>query len=175
MRKILILIIVAISSNGICLAQKDKVYDELESSLSNAKQSASYANDALDYIQKCYSADNLDDIQYYAKKAENEIDDAKSQAGDASSDASDAEDEADDIDCDDAEDEANDAESYFHNAQSNFYDAYIYLGRVEYLDDIDNIKYNLRCAKSAIEDGLDDISDGLSNLNDAVDELNDCN
>lgn len=174
MKKLITLFTLTLLISNVCLAQKDDVYDELESAFSYAKQSTSYANDALDYIKKCYSADSLDDIQYYARKAKNEIDDAKSQASYASSDASDAEDEADDIDCDDAEDEADDAESDFYSAQSDFDDAYTYLRRAEYSDEVDDIEYNLRRAKSSIEDGLNDLGYGLSNLNDAVDELNNC-
>lgn len=155
-------------------SQKDEVYDELSSAFSYGNQSLSYANDALSDIKRCYSEDNIDDIQYYARRAKIDIDDAMTQAGYAESDADDAEDEADDINCDDAEDEADDAESDFYSAKSDFDDAYSYLRRAENSDEIDDIEYNLRRAKLSIEDGIRDLNYALSNINDAIDELNDC-
>jgi hypothetical protein len=46
----------------------------------------SAADDAYSYSKKAYYSDNLDDIQYYAKKAMNSFDDAMSYAVDCNCD-----------------------------------------------------------------------------------------
>lgn len=154
--------------------QKSNVYDELIDAFDYGKKAKEYAISTLDYIKKCYQQSSIDDIQYYARKTKNEIDDAKNQTGYAESDASDAEDEADDIDCDDAEDEADDAEGNFYSAKSRFDDAYTYFKRAEYSDDKDAIEYNLRKAKNYVEEGINYLNYAMTDLNDAVEELNDC-
>ena len=155
--------------------QKSEVYDELSDAFDYGKKANEYAVSTLDYIKKCYQQTTIDDIQYYARKAKNEVDYAKSQTGYAESDASDAEDEADDVGCDDAEDEADDAEGNFYSAKSRFDGAYTYLKRAEYSDNKDDIEYNLRKAKSYVEEGMNYLKYALTDLNDAVEELNDCN
>ncbi len=171
---IVILITTIMSLPNVSFGQKSDVYDELDNAFDYGKKAKEYATSTQDYIKKCYQQTTIDDIQYYARKAKNEIDYAKTQTGYAESDASDAEDEADDISCDDAEDEADDAEGNFYTAKSRFDDAYTYLRRVEYADNKDDIEYNLRKAKSYVEEGLNYLNYALTDLNDAVDELNDC-
>lgn len=158
-----------------CFAQKSKIYDELSDAFDYGKKAKEYAVSTLDYIKKCYQQITIDDIQYYAGKAKNEIDYAKTQSGYAESDASDAEDQADDISCDYAKDEADDAEGYFYSAKSKFDEAYRYLRRAVYTDDKDDIEYNLRKAKSYVDEGISYLNYALTYLNAAVDDLNDCN
>ena len=166
--------LIILVSNSI-LGQKSDVYDELSSSFDYGQKAKEDANTTLNYIKKCYQQSTIEDIQYYARKAKNEIDDAKTQSEYAESDASDAEDEADDISCDDAEDESDDAEGNFYTAKSRFDDAYTYLKRAEYSDDKDDIEYNLRKAKNYIEEGINYVDYAMTDVNDAIDELNDCN
>lgn len=154
--------------------QKSEVYDELSDAFDYGKKANEYSASTLDYIKKCYQQTSIEDIQYYARKAKNEIDYVKTQTSYAETDASDAEDEADDIGCDDAEDEADNAEGNFYTAKSGFEDAYTYLRRAEYSDDMDDIENNLRRAISYVEEGLNYLRYALTDLNDAIDELNDC-
>lgn len=176
MRYLLIFIafsIVMVKPN-VTFGQKSEVFEELQNSFDYGKKAIEYADSTLDYIKKCYQETALDDIQYYARKAKNEIDYSESQSGYAESDASDAEDEADDIGCDGAENESDDAEGNFSNAKSRFDDAYTYLKRVENADDRDDAEYNLRKAKRFVEEGLTFLNYAMADLNDAVKELNGC-
>jgi hypothetical protein len=173
-RIISILLMLILLTPLISFGQKSDVADELSDAYDYGKKAKEYAVSTLDYITKCYEQDTLDDVQYYARKAKNEIDYAKTQSGYAESDASDAEDEANDISCDDAEDEADDAEGNFYTAKSRFDDAYTHLSRAEYSDEKDDIEYNLRRAKSYIEEGINYLNYASTDLNDAVDELNEC-
>jgi len=177
MKNILIIILFTLFSSlsSYVYCQKSEVYDEISDAFDYGKKAKEYAVSTLDYIKKCYQQTSIDDIQYYSRKAKNEIEDAKTQTGYAESDASDAEDEADDIGCNDTEDEADDAEGNFYTAKSRFDDAYTHLRRAEYSDDNDDIEYNLRKAKNYIEEGINYLNYALTDLNDAIDELNDCN
>lgn len=159
----------------LCFGQKSEIYEELSDAFDYGKKANEYAVLSLNFLKKCYQQATIDDIQYYARKSKNEIDNSKSQAGYAESDASDAEDEAEAIGCYNAQDEADDAEGNFYAAKSRFDDAYTYLRRVEYSDSKNDIEYNLRRAKSYIEEGMRYLKYALTDLNDAVEELNTCN
>lgn len=162
-------------SPNIALAQRGEVYDELSNSFDYGKKALEYTESSLTYIKKCYSQTSIDDVQYYARRAKNEIDNAKTQTGYAASDASDAEDEANNLGFDNTEDEADDAEGNFYSAKGKFDEAYTYLRRVEYADNKEDAAYNLRRAKSSIEDGIRYLGHALEDLNDAVDQLNNNN
>jgi hypothetical protein len=159
---------------NVTFAQKSDVFDELKNSFDFGNKANEYADSTLDYIKKCYQQTSTDDIQYYARKAKNEIDYSKTQSGYAESNASDAEDEADDIGCDGAENEADDAEGNFNTAKSRFDDASTYLRRVENADDRDDAENNLRKAKNYVEEGISYLKYALADLKDAVEQLNRC-
>lgn len=173
--KVIFLFISIILTIQTSFGQKSDVYDELTSSFDYAKTAISYGNNVLGYIKKCGDQSSLEDMQYYARKAKSEADDARLQSDYAETDAGDAEDEADEISCDDAENEADDAESNFSTADSRFDDAYSYLKKAEYSDNTDDLIYYLKKAKDSAENGIRYAEDGLSDLQDAVNELNDCN
>ncbi|WP_018477015.1 hypothetical protein [Pontibacter roseus] len=162
-------------SPDFAFGQKSDVYDELSSSFNYGKKSLEYTEASLGYIKKSHLQSSVEDVQLYARRAKNEIDYAKTQTGYAESDASDAEDEASDIGFDNTEDEADNAEGNFYSAKGKFDEAYTYLRRVEHADNKEDADYNLRRAKSSIEDGLRYLSYALEDLNDAVDELNNNN
>lgn len=163
--------LVPVSSFG----QQSEVYEELSDAFDYGKNANEFAISTLDYIKKCYQQYSIDDIQYYARRAKNEIENAKYQSDYAASYASDAENKAEDINCDDAEDKADDAEGNFYTAKSRFDDAYTYLRRAENSENEDDMAYNLRKAISYIEEGINYINNALSDLNDSVEGLNDCN
>lgn len=171
---IAILLAIMLFAPSFSYGQKNEVFEELSDAFDYGKKADEYVVSTLDLIKKCYQQSTVEDIHYYARRAKNEIDNAKYQTGYAESDASDAEDEADDISCDDAEDEADDAEGNFNIAASRFEDAYNYLRRVEYADNKYDIEYNLRNAKSSIEDGMNYLRFAMNDLNDAVEALNEC-
>ena len=98
------------------------------------------------YAKKAYYADNLDDAQYYAKKARSSADDAMSYASDAQSYAS-------DCGCDDGE-------SYASNAESYADDAYSYAKKAYYADNLDEAQYYAKKAKSSAEDCESEASSG---------------
>lgn len=86
----------------------------------------SYADDAYTQAKRGYNSDNLDDAEYYAKKAMSDAEDAMSAAEDCG--------------CDDAYSAANDAYGYARKAyRSGDYD--------------DAINY-LRKAKSSADDAM---------------------
>ncbi len=169
-----ILLVIMLFAPSYSYGQKNEVYEELSDAFDYGKKADEYVVSSLELIKKCYQQSSIDDVHYYARRAKNEIDNARYQAGYAESDASDAEDEADDISCDDAEDEADDAEGNFNIASSRFEDAYNYLRRVEYADNRYDVEYNLRNAKSSVEDGMNYLRFAMNDLNDAIDALNDC-
>jgi len=171
---IAILLAIMLFAPSFSYGQKNEVFEELSDAFDYGKKADEYVVSTLELIKKCYQQSTVEDIHYYARRAKNEIDNAKYQTGYAESDASDAEDEADDISCDDAEDEADDAEGNFNIAASRFEDAYNYLRRVEYADNKYDIEYNLRNAKSSVEDGMNYLRFAMNDLNDAVEALNEC-
>ena len=51
--------------------------DDYQSSMSDVQ---SYADDAYSYAKKAYNSDNLEDAQYYARKAKSSAEDCESEA-----------------------------------------------------------------------------------------------
>lgn len=171
---IVILLALMLFAPSYSFGQKNEVFEELSDAFDYGEDANEFVISTLDLIKKCSQQSTIDGFHYYARRAKNEIENAKYQSSYAESDASDAEDEADDISCDDAEEEADDAEGNFNIASSRFEDAYNYLRRVEYADNRNDIEYNLRNAKSSVEDGMNYLRYAMTDLNNAVDALNDC-
>ncbi|MFC1785643.1 hypothetical protein ACFL0J_08485 [Candidatus Neomarinimicrobiota bacterium] len=106
----------------------------------------SYANDAYRYAKKAYYSDNLDDAQYYARKAKNSASDAESYTSNAASYA---------VDCG-----CDDGEYYAYNAQSYANDAYRYAKKAYYSDNLDDAQYYARKAKNSASDAESESSSG---------------
>ena len=106
----------------------------------------SYADDAYRYSKKAYYSDNLDDAQYYARKA-------KRSAEDAVSSASYAESYASDCGCDDGESSA-------YEAQSTADDAYRYAKKAYNSDNLDDAQHYANKAKRSADDARSSASYG---------------
>ena len=102
-----------------------------QSVLADCSDAYSYADDAYSFARRGYFSDNLDDVQYYAKKTMYAAEDAISAA--------------DDCGCDDAHSYADDAYSYARKA---------YLS-----DDLDDAHYYIRKAMSAADDAMSTADD----------------
>lgn len=131
---------------GLLFLSVSGVYAQCDNYQSAMVDVQSSADDSYSYAKKAYYADNLDDAQYYAKKAKSSADDAMSYASDAQSYAS-------DCGCDDGE-------SYASNAESYADDAYSYAKKAYYADNLDEAQYYAKKAKSSAEDCESEASSG---------------
>ena len=160
---------------NLIFGQKSDAYNELKSSFAYGKTAKDNANTSLDDLKKCYQQSSIDDFQYYVRKTISGIEDAIMKTGYAEDDASIAEIAAGNTNCNDAENKANSAAEDFNTAKSGFDNAAAYLKRVVASDNKDDIEFNLKKAKDAIEEGIIDLNNAFINLNDAVTELKTCN
>ncbi len=91
----------------------------------------SSADDAYTYARRGYNSDNLDDLQYYARKAKNSAEEAMSAAEDC----------------------------YCDDAYSSADDAYTYAKRAYRETDFDSAQYQIRRAKNAADEAMSNADD----------------
>lgn len=156
------------------MGQKAEVYDELKSAFAYGKEATEKAEEVLGFIRKAMMASSVEDMHHYARKAKYASEEGKSAADYAEDDASDAEDDAGSIDCSNAAREADDAEDEFSSAGDDFDETYTGLRRAENEEEKDDIAYELRRARTEIEEAMSNAEDGMEEINNAIDELNDC-
>lgn len=155
-------------------SQVSDVKKSVEESYEYYQSAYSKISNAKAYIQDCFNASSVSDIQYYAGLASSEVDSAKRELGYAEDEADDAEREASSLNCYDAKRSAGNAESYFYDAQRKLSDASSDLSSATYTDDTDYLSDYLNNANDYIRQAINMMSDAVDALNDTLKNISSC-
>jgi hypothetical protein len=154
--------------------QTNQVYDRLTNSFEYGTKSKEHAGLTLDLIRKCYALSTVEEIQEFAGKAKDELDNVKTQLNFAILHATKAEEAAAEVNCPIAEVKSGEAESNYFTARSRFDEAFTYSLKAHSAENKDDFTHNLGKARKYAEDGISYIEDALKEINKAIEELENC-
>ena len=157
-----LILLVAQNTNAQCY----DYLDEIENAYSSASDANAYADDAYSFARKAYYADNLDDIQYYAKKAMSAAEDIQSSASDAESYAINAETYAAGCNCSYGEYYASETYSAASDASTYADEIYSNARKAYNSDNLDDAQYYAKKAMRSAEDAQSSTSDTESYASD---------